>query len=136
MQNILKTESQQNCKIPGYGRPGFGEDERIQPLLDYTKKMNIAEGEHTELVFNISEHLSRDKNKLQPNIAALLSGLLLDQGLSARQIYYLYILGFSGGLLPCYLDALSKPAGTFLPLRSKRINYCGVASRTWSTKPL
>lgn len=136
LQGILDTELSQNGKIYGYGRPGFGEDERIQPLLNYIKEASIDRGRHTKLVFAIEKYFVNCKRSLRTNIAALVTGLLLDQGLNAREIYYLYVLGFSGGFLPCYLDALSKPAGTFLPLRSKRINYCGVASRKWSNKPL
>ena len=40
------------------------------------------------------------------------SGLVTgSSGLDAREIYYLYVLGFSGGFLSCYLDAQAQPAG-------------------------
>ena len=134
LQQVLDTELSQNGKIYGYGRPGFGEDERIKPLLDYLKEANIKRGRHTELVFAIEKYFACLKRRLQPNIAALVTGLLLDQGLEAREIYYIYILGFSGGFLPCYLDSQAQPAGALFPLRSKRVKYCGVAPRSWSIK--
>lgn len=134
LQQVLDTELIQNGKIYGYGRPGFGEDERIQPLLDFVKEANIERGRYTELVFEIEKYFACFKRRLQPNIAALVTGLLLDQGLKAREIYYLFILSFSGGFLPCYLDAQAQPAGALFPLRSKRVKYCGVAPRSWSIK--
>ena len=76
------------------------------------KKQILKEVGHTELVFAIEEHFVNCKRRLPINIAALFTGLLLDQGLNAREIYYIYILGFSGGFLPCYLDAQAQPAGT------------------------
>lgn len=132
LHDLLDTELSQAGRIPGFGRPGFGEDERIQPLLDCSEKMLISRGEHTELVFTISEYIQREKRKLQPNIAALLSGLLLDQNLSPREIYHLYVFGFSGGFLPCYLDAQVKPIGALFPLRCNRIKYSGAAPRPWA----
>ena len=134
LQHVLDNEISQNGKIYGYGRPGFGEDERIQPLLDFVKEANIEIGRHTELVFAIEEYFVNCKRRLPINIAAVFTGLLLDQGLEAREIYYIYILGFSGGFLPCYLDAQAQPAGTLFPLSSKRVKYCGVKPRCWSTK--
>ena len=134
LQQVLDNEISQNGKVYGYGRPGFGEDERIQPLLDFVKEANIERGRYTELVFEIEKYFACFKRRLQPNIAALVTGLLLDQGLKAREIYYLYILGFSGGFLPCYLDAQAQPEGALFPLRSKRVKYCGVAPRSWSIK--
>lgn len=132
LQQILHAERQQTGKIYGYGRPGFGEDERIQPLLNYIEGVGIERGSFTELVFTITEHFDRSKPRLQPNIAAPFTGLLLDQGLSAREIYYLYILGFCGGFLPCFMDAQAQPQGALFPLRSGRINYRGAAPRYWS----
>jgi hypothetical protein len=134
LQHVLDNEISQNGKIYGYGRPGQDQDERIKPLLDYVKETNIERGRYTKLVFEIEQYFVCFKRRLQPNIAALVSSLLLDQGLDARDIYYLYTLGFSGGFLSCYLDAQAQPAGTLFPLRSKRVKYCGVAPRCWSTK--
>ena len=134
LQQVLDTELIQNGKIYGYGRPGFCEDERIQPLLNYTEEADVKRGRHTELVFAIEKYFVNCKRRLQPNIAALAASFLLDQGLKAREIYYIYILGFSGGFLSCYLDAQAQPEGALFPLRSKRIKYCGVAPRSWSIK--
>ena len=134
LQQVLDTELSQNGKTYGYGRPGQDQDERIQPLLNYIKEVDIDGGRHTELVFAIEKYFANSKRRLRTNIAAVFAGLLLDQGLNAREIYYLYILGFSGGFLPCYLDAQAQPAGTLFPLRSKRIKYCGAAPRTWCLK--
>ena len=131
LQQILQSDLGKNGKIYGYGRPGFGKDERIKPLLDYADKADIVTGVHTELVFSIEQYFSYPRQNLQPNIAAVLCGLLLDCGLDAREIYYLYVFGFSGGFLPCYLDAQAQPAGALFPLRSKRIKYSGVAPRNW-----
>jgi hypothetical protein len=134
LQQVLDVERQKTGKIYGYGRPGPAQDERIQPLLNYIEEAGIERGSYTELVFAITEHFDRSKHRLQPNIAALLAGLLLDQGLSAKEIYYLYILGFCGGFLPCFLDAQAQPQGALFPLRSGRINYRGTAPRQWSPR--
>jgi hypothetical protein len=65
------------------------------------------------------------------NIAAFSAALAADQGLSSHEHYCYLTLGFSGGMFPCYIDALKKAEGTFFPLTCDRIQYEGKPRRTW-----
>lgn len=119
--------------IFGYGRPIQQKDERIAPMLALAKELGFADGPHVRLAFAIEEVLlsKRWRWRLHINIAALLAALAADQGLSGLEYYRFVIPCFSGGMLPCHIDAIDKPEGTLFPLRCERIAYHGVARRLW-----
>lgn len=117
-------------KIGGYGRPlGLKGDERIEPLIRFTKKCNLADQFYFKLCFDIDQVLWQ-KKKLKMNVSPVLVSSLLDIGLTAHQVYLLLVpITFISGLEACYIDALNKSEGTFFPMRCASIAYEGPNKR-------
>lgn len=129
--DIINSELKKYRVIPGYGRPIARKDERIQPLLNLAETLGYAQGLYVKLAFDVEKALLNNRRRLHMNIAALIAALAADQGLSRLEFYHYMVLCFTGGMLPCYIDAMNKAEGTFFPLRCERIAYEGVSNRTW-----
>jgi hypothetical protein len=129
---IIETETHTH-KIFGFGRPLISSDERIQPLLHLVNKLGYGKGVYIDLLFQIEKILLEGRLHLNMNIAALDAALAADQGLTTNQFYKYMLLCFSVGQLTCSADSFSKPAGSFFPLRCRRIRYEGRPRRSWST---
>lgn len=121
IKDVLKTQR----RIGGYGRPIVKNDERISPLLNLATRLGFANGPFVKMVFEIENFLLKNRYRMKMNISALSTALLADQGFGKRQIYYFRSLMFTAGIIPCYLDAIQKPAKAFFPLRCTRIQYNG-----------
>lgn len=135
LEALLRQELREQKVIPGYGRPVAKTDERVAPLMELVGDLGFAGGEFVELAFLIEETLLGGGWRLHMNIAALTAALAADQGLSPEQYYHYAALSFSAGIIACYQDALTKPAGTFFPLRCDRICYSGASQRSWAESP-
>lgn len=131
LYDALMAEKEKYRIIPGYGRPIRNEDERIPPMLELARSLGLAETPYVRLVFAIEDILSRSRWNLRMNIAALLAALAAEQGLSCQEFYLFRVLGYSGGMFPCYIDAADKPEACFFPLRCDRISYEGNPARPW-----
>ncbi|ADJ28091.1 citrate/2-methylcitrate synthase [Nitrosococcus watsonii] len=131
IEELVRKELKKYKIIPGYGRPITRKDERIEPLLSLAEELNFSHGPYVKLTFTIEEILLQGRWRLYMNIAALAAALAADQGLSPHEYYHYLVLCFSGGILPCYLDAVRKPEGTFFPLSCDRIQYEGERRRVW-----
>ena len=132
MQEIISKEVANHKHIFGYGRPVVNRDERIVPAMNYARSIGCGDGEYTKLAFDIEDVLSSSKGKYSMNIAALVGALLLDEGCTPREYYDMTTLCFTGGAMPCFIDAASKPEGSFFPLRVSRVSYLGENKRCWS----
>jgi len=119
------------ASIPGYGRPVINKDERISNLLDMASELGCSDGQYAKLATKIEQVLIDEKYSLRMNVGALIAALSADQGLSFKELNSYCVLCFSGGMFPCYLDALAKPEGAFFPLRCDRIQYKGKPKRKW-----
>ena len=115
--------------IPGFGRPIIARDERVEPLLAVAAELGLDQGPHLALVKDIEQVLERKRMRIKANISSYCAALLADQGFSPREFYNTVLLSFTGGIMPCYLDAAEKPEGVFFPLSCERINYQGAALR-------
>ena len=111
--------------IPGFGRPLISVDERIEPLMAGARELGLEDGRFLALVTEIEDILSERRYRLKANISIYCAALLADAGLSPREFYYVAILAFSAGVLPCYLDAAEKPEGCLFPLQCEDISYSG-----------
>jgi hypothetical protein len=118
--------------IAGYGRPVTRHDERIRPLMSLAEELGFSEGPYVELAFAIERALLRGRWRLHMNVLGVGAALAADQGLSRQEFYQFLVLCFSAGMLPCYIDALSKPEGSFFPLRCERLRYKGTCRRRWA----
>ncbi len=125
LENLIKTELKTHRAVFGYGRPLASGDERIKPLMDFARSIDAHEGAYINLAFEIDDYFKNSRYRYQMNIAAVAGGLIADQGFTAKEFYYLATLCFTGGMFPCFIDALSHREGTLFPLQTDRINYRG-----------
>jgi len=132
LRTIVEGELDKCRTISGYGRPIINRDERITPLLDLAKELNLADGPYTQLAFAVEEVLLQGRWRMRMNVAALAAGLAADQGISEREYYLIAAPCFTAGIIPCFLEANQRPEGTFLPLPCNRINYSGNPPRKWN----
>lgn len=131
LESIVIEELKRYRSIPGYARPIVNADERILPLCNLAKELNLGSGENTQLAFKIEEILQNHRYRLKINVAALAAALAADQGLSAHEYYQYLIPCFIGGMIPCFIEARHRYEGIFLPLSCTRIHYEGAPSRKW-----
>ncbi len=124
IDRLIQEELKQYRSVYGYGRPIIKADERVEPLMQFARSIDAADGRYITLAFEIEDYLKNSRLKYQINIAAVAGGLVADQGLTANEFYHLATLCFSAGMFPCYLDA-KESEGCFFPLRTERINYIG-----------
>ncbi len=132
LDGFVVAEFQEYRVVPGYGRPVVERDERIEPLMALASELECSKGPYVKLAFRIEEILLESRWPQYMNIGALSAALGADQGLSTNELYQCAVPAFSAGMFPCYLDALNKPEGAFLPLRCSRLKYGGKSRRTWS----
>lgn len=128
----IKKELEQYRNIYGYGRPLTRGDERIPHLLKLIKALGFDKGAYVHLAFEVERLLLEGRWRLYMNFSALASAIAADMGLSPREYYLFMIPCFAAGMLPCFVEASEKPEGTFLPLACERIDYEGVARRSWT----
>jgi Citrate synthase, C-terminal domain len=130
---MVDRELSERGSVAGYGRPvNSGKDERIEPLLELARSLELAGGPHLKLAYSVEEHLaSAGHHKLRMNYAAFIAGLSADIGLSPRDHYYFLIPVFLAGMVPCYLDATERAEGSVLPLPCSGVAYVGTGKRPW-----
>jgi len=131
LEDLVKKEMKKNRIIPGYGRPLVQNDERIQPLIDKAKTLNLTDGLHFKTAYNVEKTLINSRYRMVMNASGLAAALMADIGISNREYYYYTILAFSAGIIPCHIDAANKKEGTFFPLSCNRLNYTGHETRHW-----
>jgi hypothetical protein len=130
---LVDQELAQCGSIGGYGRPVSSlPDERIEPLLELARSLELAGGPHLRLAYEVEKHLlSSGRDRLRMNYVAVIAGLCADLGLSPRDHYYFLIAVFLGGMLPCYIDAADRAEGTLFPLPCDGVTYVGPPKRPW-----
>ena len=115
-------------RLPGYSRPVAEGDDRVDVLRRLAAQLDLREGEHTALAWQIDAYL-RARGKDSINAVGYGAAFAQDQGVSAEEAYRLFPLGVSGGIHGCYSEAADEPAGTFLPLRVDDVEYTGAPAR-------
>jgi hypothetical protein len=128
----VRKELAERRSLAGYGRPlSSRRDERLDPILSRARTLGLADGPHLQLALEIERFLVESRLRMTANYGAIAAALTADMGLSPRE-HYLYVhAAFLAGMLPCYIDAAARPAGTFLPLPCGSVAYQGAAKRTW-----
>ena len=129
--DIIKQELKARRMVAGYGRPIIKSDERIAPIQKIMEKTGYDKGEHVQLSYEIENILMQGRWRMQMNITGLFAAVGADMGFSVREYYLWLTNGFTAGITACYTDAISKKEGTLFPLRCERVEYEGVAERTW-----
>jgi hypothetical protein len=128
----VRRELSERRSLAGYGRPiSNRRDERLEPILRLARSLSLADGPHLQLAHDIERFLLESRLRMSMNYGAIAAALATDLGLSPRE-YYLYMHpAFVAGMLPCYIEASERPAGTFLPLPCHGVTYQGAAKRSW-----
>jgi hypothetical protein len=114
--------------ITGYIRPIAKGDERIDAMERVAKQLGIETGPHMKLAFELERVLLARFDESM-NINGYASAFFADQGFSGEDIYRTLPLVVASGVSACYVDAIEKPADSFLPLRCDDIVYEGKPRR-------
>jgi citrate synthase len=134
LEQLVREELRLQRHLMGFGRPMAADfvDERIPVTLAKMQREGVPVGPHLQLAFDIEDALARVTGKRLPmTYATVLVAVPLDFGLSKLEAYLYLLPSFVGGMLPCYVEALARPAGATFALRCERIDYDGVPPRQW-----
>jgi hypothetical protein len=128
-------ELAEHRSLAGYGRPISSQrDERLDPILNLARSLGLTDGPYLQLAYDVERFLIASRLRMTANYAAIAGALIADMGLSPRE-HYLYVhAAFVAGMLPCYIDAAARPAGTFLPLPCDGVAYQGAPKRSWQPR--
>lgn len=118
-------------RIYGYGRPINSADERNAWLLARANELNLDQGAHLRLAFEVEQLLLADNKALRMNYAGLIAALAADLGMSPREFHLFIFPVVLAGMPPCYVEAAERPEGTLFPLSCAHIRYEGVPKREW-----
>ena len=124
----LRKGTEETFKLPGFARPIAKGDERVSAMQRIADLLGFAIGTHLELAYEIEEYTTQRYGE-SINLTGYMVAFLLDQGLSAKEIYRINSLCVSGGVHACYSEAVDNPPESFLPLRCEDIEYCGKPER-------
>lgn len=138
LEDIVRAELKTHKRIMGYGRPVAAAfvDERIPVTLAMMKRQGLAMGPHLALAFEIEAMLEKIMGRRLPmTYSSVVVAIPLDLGLTPQECYLYMQPSFVAGMIPCYLEALDRPAGATFALRCDRIQYDGPAPRQWEQGP-
>lgn len=131
IQECLDEHAATQGYLPGYGRPLYNGDERIEPWMQAARERGLADGPHVQLAFAIEAHLLAAGKPLRMNAGALVSAFAADFGFTPQQFMLTNFPCFIAGMTPCYLEALEKPMGAVFAARVDQVDYTGVSDRSW-----
>lgn len=120
--------------IAGYGRPITSGDERRKPLMALAESLGLNNGPYISLSFDVEKYLLEGRWRMHMNYGALCAAFAADLGFSEFEYYRFAYLAFFAGMQPCFIEAVEKKEGTFLPLSCAHISYEGPAKRAWPKK--
>ena len=134
LEDVIRQELAQRKRLLGYGRPvaTLDVDERIPVTLDLMRQEGIAIGPHLKLAFEIETALSAIAARPLPmTYSAMVTAIPLDMGFTPMECYLYMQPCFVAGMIPCYLEALERPAGATFMLRCEHLHYDGPGRRNW-----
>lgn len=130
LKEIIESELLQHKVIFGYGRPLANIDERVPHVINFAKKLGLADGEHLKLALDVAQFMHSSKG-LRINGAAITCALGADLGFTPDEFHLFTTPLVIAGMPPCFIEAKENPEGSFLPIRCDRISYTGISKRTW-----
>jgi citrate synthase len=130
LADVVRKEVQAR-RIYGYGRPINSEDERLTWLLALARELNLDQGLHLRLAFEVEQVLLTYSKALQMNYAGLVAALAADLGFSQREFHLFIYPIFLAGMPPCYVEHAERPEGTLFPLSCAHLQYEGIPKRQW-----
>jgi len=115
--------------MPGYSRPVALGDERVAVLLRLLRASGIPMGDHLHLALEL-HHALVSRHGEQINAGGFMAAFLLDQDFTLAQIYEFFSIAVQAGALACYIEAMDRPAESFLPMRCDDVEYLGPPPRS------
>lgn len=131
LADCVQAELRTQRGIAGYGRPIANGDERIAPLMALARELDLAEGAHVRLAFEVERVLLEGRWRWRMNYGALSAAMAADFGLSTREYYLFSGPAFLAGMQPCFIEASERTEGTLFPLACAHVKYEGHATRPW-----
>lgn len=135
LADCVQAEMKAYRRIAGYGRPLINADERIAPIMELARSLDLDSGPHLRLAFAVEQFLLDSGRDLRMNYGAVLAAFGADLGMSPQELYLVTIPLFLAGMPPCFIEASQRPEGTLLPLSCAGILYEGPAKRRWRRDP-
>jgi hypothetical protein len=127
----LREELEAHRSIGGYGRPLINGDERIKPILNLARSLELDRGPYLQLAFIVENALLAGRWRMKMNYAAVVAALGADIGLSQQEFYLFMFPVFLAGMQPCFIEASKKVEGALYPISCADILYEGPPQRTW-----
>lgn len=118
--------------ISGFGRPLTARDERIEPMLSLLTREGFEAGLHLRTLIQVEQLLQAGRWRYRMNYAGLTAAVWGDFGLTPSEAYLGSYPAFIPGMVPCFLEALEKPAGAIMPVSCNGLSYTGPTARDWS----
>jgi len=131
----VRAELQAHRGIAGYGRPIANGDERIAPMMTLLRELDLHEGPHVQLAFEVERFLLEGRWRWRINYAALCAAIAADFGLSPREYYLFNVPAFLAGMQPCYIEASERAPGALFPVPCEHVRYEGAPARAWPSQP-
>lgn len=134
LELVVRDELKRYKRLMGYGRPVAAAfvDERIPVTLAMMEREGMPVGPHLQLAFDIEAAIERIVGRRLPmTYSSVVVAIPLDLGFSPLQCYLYMQPAFVAGMIPCYLEALDRPANATFALRCDRIEYNGPPDRLW-----
>lgn len=129
--DCVKDELKNHRSIAGYGRPLASGDERIVPIMTLARSLELGDGPHVRLAFEVDQLLRAGRWRMRMNYGAIAAALCADLGFSPREYYLFGLPTFLAGMPPCYIESSERPEGTLFPLSCDHILYEGTSERSW-----
>jgi len=118
-------------RIYGYGRPITSSDERLPWLHGIARELELDQGPHLRLAFDVERILLTDNKALQMNYAGLVAALAADLNFTVKEFHLFTFPIVLAGMPPCYIESAERPEGTLFPLSCAHILYEGPPKRQW-----
>lgn len=130
LDDIVNQELQMR-RIYGFGRPINSTDERLSWLLALRCKLDLDQGPHVPLAFEIERVLLSHRDHLRLNYAGLTAAIAADLGFSRTEFHLFTFPIFLAGMPPCFTETAQRPEGSLFPLSCTSIQYEGNPKRSW-----
>ncbi len=114
--------------IMGYTRPIAKGDERVSELWRVARELGFSIGPREKLALEIENYLAKNYDEWM-NMCGCVASFMLDQGFTGKGLFNIMAVMAYSGVSGCYVDAIDRPQGSFLPLRCDDIIYKGKNKR-------
>lgn len=135
LQACVADEIEQLRGVPGYGRPLTSVDERMPPMMKLLRELGFDQLPHLQLALAVEALPSMKRYRLKLNYGGMSAAICADLGMTREQYTLFLYPCFLAGMVPCYAEAVQRPAGTLFPVACGDVAYEGQSVRSWRERP-